>query len=236
MMSNMKGTSGRVRLPYNLVDKSIQHTSPLFHRASGVGRFISQLSLRPFPSSQWGASRVSCNLEPLWRVVDFVCHLQTPPPAADVCEATAALCPPHCTEAQGREKQAGELLGRLVYFLSSLWRCAGLVASTTAIDHYHYAASVQGSHAHACWHLFIQEFVILAVTIGWNLLFALISGLLQTWSFRQTYLALQWHCRGQSVRYAWNKSIWMATFWGEKPFHLKLTVLSTCYNNDFKSL
>lgn len=37
-----------------------------------------------FPSSQWQTSGVSCNLEPLWRDWDFVCHLQTPPPTADI--------------------------------------------------------------------------------------------------------------------------------------------------------
>lgn len=52
--------------------------------ASGVGRSITQLS----PPRPCG---LSCNLEPLWRVVDFVCHLQTPPPAADLFKASAAL-------------------------------------------------------------------------------------------------------------------------------------------------
>lgn len=87
-----------------------------------------------------------------------------------------------------------------MYFLSGLLGCAGLSASTTAIDHYHYVASVQGSHTHTCWHPIIQEFVILAVTICWNLL-SNFNIHFDWWSdadrkFRTNIcLALLWHCR-----------------------------------------
>lgn len=50
---------------------------------SGVAPFISQLS----PPRQGDASGVSCDLEPLWRVVDYVCHLQTPPLTAELFKA-----------------------------------------------------------------------------------------------------------------------------------------------------
>lgn len=70
-----------------------RETQACFCRAtSGEGRFISQLSFRPprTPLSEKPPGG-SCNLEPLWWVVDFVCHLQTPPPAANICEAALSL-------------------------------------------------------------------------------------------------------------------------------------------------
>lgn len=93
MMLGLNGMSGGgVTRPIIWSTIASRKTQACFFRAtSGEGRFISQLSFRPLPSSQWEASGVSCNLEPLWWVVDFVCHLQTPPPAANIFEAALSL-------------------------------------------------------------------------------------------------------------------------------------------------
>lgn len=70
---------------------------------------------------------VSCNLEPLWRVVDFVCHLQTPPPAADLFKASAAL---------GASVQPGHAGGAVSRKVGVVRQGAGVTVSTDAAAHY----------------------------------------------------------------------------------------------------